>query len=130
MDDLDGAAALYGEGFGLPVVMEWNEPEGRGMVLAAGPSTIELLDRPQAEFVDGVEAGERVSGPVRLALEVPDIDSSAAALEKKGAEILGGPVETPWGDLNRRLRSPDGLQLTLFQSPAERAADEQAEKVV
>jgi NAD(P)-dependent dehydrogenase (short-subunit alcohol dehydrogenase family) len=130
VEDFDRSAALYRDGLGLPVVMEWNEPQGRGMVLSAGPSTVEILDRPQAAFVDEVEVGERVSGPVRLALEVPNIEASAAALKEEGAEVLGGPVETPWGDLNRRLRDPDGLQLTLFQASGEPVADEEAERVV
>jgi hypothetical protein len=28
-----------------------------------------------------------------------------------------GPVETPWGDTNVRVRAPDGMQLTLFTTP-------------
>ncbi|CAA9467202.1 MAG: Putative oxidoreductase SCO1803, partial [uncultured Rubrobacteraceae bacterium] len=79
VEDFDGAAALYGGGLGLPVVKEWEDAEGRGIILSAGPATIELLDRPQAETVDRVEAGGRISGPVRLAFEVPDIERSAAS---------------------------------------------------
>ena len=29
----------------------------------------------------------------------------------------GGPVETTWGDVNTRVRAPDGMQLTLFTTP-------------
>ena len=131
VDDLDGAAALYGAGLGLPVVERWEDEVGRGMLLSAGPAaTIELLDRPHAELVDRIEVGERVSGPVRLAFEVPDIDTSAASLREKGAEAVGRPVRTPWGDFNRRLRTPEGLQLTLFETSEEKAATEEAEPVV
>jgi hypothetical protein len=28
---------------------------------------------------------------------------------------MNGTVQTPWGDLNQRLQTADGLQLTLFQ---------------
>jgi hypothetical protein len=38
----------------------------------------------------------------------------AEELEQAGAQRLGGPVETPWGDVNVRLQAPDGMQLTLF----------------
>jgi hypothetical protein len=79
--------------------------------------------------VDRIEAGERVSGPARLAIEVPDIEASAATLEQRGARAMAGPVKTPWGDLNRRLQTPDGLQLTLFQS-SEAVVSEEAERVV
>ena len=117
--DFAGAVALYGGALGLPVVEEWDGPEGRGAVLAAGPATLEILDRDHAAYVDGIEAASRApgGGPVRLAFEVPDVEATAARLRERGAEALAaGPVATPWGDLNRRLRSPDGLQLTLFET--------------
>jgi len=130
VDDLDGAAALYEDGLGLSLVEEWEDAEGRGILLSGGPATIELLDRPHAELVDRIEAGERVSGPVRLAFEVPDVETSAASLREKGAVAVGGPVRTPWGDFNWRLRTPEGLQLTLFETSEERAASEEVEPVV
>jgi len=105
------------------VLKEWTEPEGRGIIFAAGPSTIELLDRAQAEHVDRIEATERVSGPVRLAFEVSDVRASAATLQERGAKILNEPVSTSWGDLNQRLQTPEGLQLTLFQPLATKAAE-------
>jgi catechol 2,3-dioxygenase-like lactoylglutathione lyase family enzyme len=129
VEDFDGATALYRDGLGLPVAQRWEGPEGRGVVLSAGPATIELLDSPQADFVDRIEVGERVSGPARLAIEVPDVEASVAALQQRGARPVAGAVETPWGDFNRRLQTPDGLQLTLFQSP-EVAASEEAERLV
>ena len=129
VEDFDGAAALYRDGLGLPVAQRWEGPEGRGIVLSAGPATLELLDGPQADFVDRIEVGERVSGPARLAIEVPDIEASAATLEQRGARAVAGPVKTPWGDLNRRLQTPDGLQLTLFQT-SEAVVSEEAERVV
>jgi lactoylglutathione lyase len=48
---------------------------------------------------------------LRLALTVGDFDER---LVGAGAELLGGPVETPWHDVNVRLVAPDGMQLTLF----------------
>ena len=121
VDNLDEAAALYGDALNLPVAKEWAEPEGRGIILAAGPATIELVDRAQAEHIDRVEVGKRVSGPVRLAFEVSDVGASAASLQERGAKVLHGPVSTPWGDLNQRLQTPDGLQLTLFQPSTSKA---------
>ena len=114
VEDFEGAVALYGEALGLPVVKEWDEPHGKGVILAAGAATIEIVDRAQAEFIDKVEAGERVSGPVRLALGVTDVEKVAGWLRRHGAEAVGDPVTTPWGDFNQRLRAPDGMQLTLF----------------
>jgi catechol 2,3-dioxygenase-like lactoylglutathione lyase family enzyme len=112
-EDFEGAVALYGGALGLHVVKEWDEPRGRGAIFA-GAATIEVIDRPQAEYIDEVEAGERVSGPVRLALGVADVEQVARSLRQHGAAAVGDPVTTPWGDFNQRLRAPDGMQLTLF----------------
>jgi lactoylglutathione lyase len=112
--DFDAAVAFYREALGLPQIAAWSSPDGRVVVLAAGRATIELLDGAQAATVDQVEVGRRVAGPVRLALEVEDSAATADRLEAAGAERLGGPVETPWRDLNVRVRAPDGMQLTLF----------------
>jgi lactoylglutathione lyase len=67
-----------------------------------------------AEKVDAIEAGRRVSGVVRLALEVEDSTETARRLVAAGAEELAPPVVTPWGDRNARVQAPDGMQLTLF----------------
>ncbi len=125
VEDLDEAAALYRDALGLPVANEWSEPEGRGLILDAGPASIELVDQAQATHIDRIEAGERVSGPVRLAFEVSNVEASASALRDGGAKALNEPVHTPWGDLNQRLQAPDGMQLTLFQSAAERPAEKE-----
>jgi len=83
-------------------------------VLEAGRAALELFDEAQADYVDRNEAGHRVSGPVRLAFEVPDSEEAARRLVEAGAERVAEPVTTPWGDRNARVRAPDGLQLTLF----------------
>jgi len=119
VEDFERAVALYGGALGLRVVKEWVEPRGRGAIFAAGAATIEVLDRPQAEYIDDVAAGERVSGPVRLALGVADVQGVSDSLQGGGAEAVAAPVTTPWGDFNRRLRAPDGMQLTLFQTGAD-----------
>ncbi len=123
VEDFEAALRLYRDGFGLPVVKAWDPPEGRGVVLAAGRGTVELLDTADSAYTDEVEAGRRVSGPVRLAFEVADVRASAASLLAHGAAAVREPVRTTWSDLNLRLRAPDGMQLSLFQlTPASAAA--------
>jgi len=114
VDHYDEALRFYRDVLGLPVVQVWDEPFGAGAVLAAGRATLELLSTAQAELVDRVEVGERVAGRVRLALGVDDSAGAAETLAEGGAELLGGPVVTPWAHRNVRLRAPDGMQLTLF----------------
>lgn len=121
VEDYDRALAFYRDALGLPVIEAWQDGEARGVILDAGRATLELLSEAQAELIDSVEVGERVAGPVRLALEVADSEATAQRLVDAGAEQLADPVLTPWNDLNVRLRAPDAMQLTLFtpSKPAE-----------
>jgi lactoylglutathione lyase len=112
--DFDEALAFYRDALGLEQLDDWSSEEGRVVVLEAGRATLELLDEVQATTVDRIEAGSRVSGAVRLALEVPDSEETARRLVEAGAEEIAPPVTTPWGDRNARVRAPDGMQLTLF----------------
>jgi len=112
--DFDQAMAFYRDALGLPQIADWSSDKGRVVVLEAGRATLELFDEAQAEAVDLIEAGRRVSGAVRLALEVGDSTASAERLVAAGAEAEAPPVTTPWGDRNARVRAPDGMQLTLF----------------
>jgi uncharacterized glyoxalase superfamily protein PhnB len=87
------------------------------MLLDMGRATLELFDEQQAATIDRLEAGQRVSGPVRFALQVPDLDAALERLLAHGATLVHPPVVTPWGDRNVRLQDPDGMQVTLFQAP-------------
>lgn len=110
----DEALAFYRDALGLRQIADWSSDRGRVVVLEAGRATLELLDEAQAGVVDEIEAGRRVAGQVRLALEVVDSDAVSERLVAAGAERVAPPVSTPWGDRNARVRAPDGMQLTLF----------------
>ena len=114
MPDFDEAVAFYRDALGLEQIADWTSDEGRVILLDAGRATIELFDERQAENVDRIEAGRRLSGPVRLAAGVSDLDATAQRLVAAGGETMAAPVVPPWGGRNARLRTPDGLQLTLF----------------
>jgi methylmalonyl-CoA/ethylmalonyl-CoA epimerase len=85
-------------------------------MLEMGQATLELFDEGYAGYVDELEAGRRVSGQVRFAMQVPDIHAAMERLLANGATLVHPPVLTPWGDDNVRLQDPDGLQVTLFQA--------------
>ena len=114
VDDFDAAVRLYRDALGLPEVADWSSDQGRVLLLDAGRATLELFDEAQAAMVDDLEVGERVSGTVRLALQVPDADAAASTLVAAGATAVAPAVDTPWGDRNARVAAPDGMQLTLF----------------
>jgi catechol 2,3-dioxygenase-like lactoylglutathione lyase family enzyme len=107
---------FYHDGLRLAVIEQWQTAEGRGMILARGPhTTLELFDAAQATLVDRLEVGRRVSGPVRLAFQVPDVEAEVLALQQAGAKVLSHPTHMPWGDRNARIETPDGMQVTLYQ---------------
>lgn len=116
VQDFDRALRFYRDGLGLSQLEDWSSDTGRVVLLSAGRATLELLDEGQAETVDRIEVGRRVSGVVRIALGVNDSADTARLLLAAGADEMAPPVVTPWGDSNVRVRSPDGMQLTLFTS--------------
>jgi methylmalonyl-CoA/ethylmalonyl-CoA epimerase len=115
--DYDRLVRFYCDGLGLEPAQLWNNGQGRAMILDMGRATLEIFDEAQAETVDQIEAGRRVSGPVRFALQVPDLDAAMNRLLAHGATLVHPPVVTPWGDRNVRLQDTDGMQITLFQIP-------------
>jgi methylmalonyl-CoA/ethylmalonyl-CoA epimerase len=114
VENFDQAADFYRDVLGLTQIEDWSSEAGRVILLEAGRATLELLDEAQAALVDEIEAGQRVSGTVRIALEADDSADTARRLVAAGADEVATPVTTPWGDRNARVRAPDGMQLTLF----------------
>ena len=107
---------FYCKGLGIEPAAIWNNDGGKALILNMGKATLELFDERQAEVIDQLEAGRRVSGPIRFALQVPDLKAAMERLLANGATLVHEPVRTPWGDYNVRLQDPDGMQITLFQA--------------
>lgn len=115
--DYEKLVRFYTEGLGLEPAALWTSDGGHAMLLELGRGTLELFDENHAASVDQIEVGQRVSGHVRFAIQVPDVDAALERLLAHGATLVHEPVTTPWGDYNARVLSPDGLQVTLFQAP-------------
>jgi catechol 2,3-dioxygenase-like lactoylglutathione lyase family enzyme len=118
VEDFDHAIAFFRDALGLKQVAAWENDGGHAVLLDAGRATLEIFDESQARAIDEIEVGRRVAGQVRVAFQTSNSEASANDLVRAGAEILGGPVTTPWGDRNVRLAGPEGIQLTLF-TPSE-----------
>jgi len=114
--DYERLVKFYCDGLGIEPAAIWNNGDGQALVLDMGKATLEIFDEPQAELIDQLEAGKRVSGQIRFALQVPDLQVAMDRLLANGATLVHPPVMTPWGDYNVRLQDPDGMQITLFQS--------------
>ncbi len=113
--EYDRLVEIYRQGLGLEPAADWSDETASAVMFELGRGTLEIFDERQAAKVDAIEAGARVSGSVRLALQVPDLQAALARLLAAGAEQVHEPIITPWGDHNARLRFPDGMQVTLFQ---------------
>ena len=114
--DYERLVKFYCEGLGMEPTAMWNNDGGRALMLEMGQATLELFDERQAEVIDELEAGKRVSGQIRFALQVPDLKSALERLLAHGATLVHPPVVTPWGDVNARVQDPDGMQVTLFEA--------------
>jgi catechol 2,3-dioxygenase-like lactoylglutathione lyase family enzyme len=112
--DFEAALKLYRDALGLDELEDWSEGDAKVVLLDGGRATLELVNERQAEEIDRIETGRRVSGPVRIAFEVEDSEATAEQLTRAGAEHMAEPVTTPWNDRNVRVRTPDDMQLTLF----------------
>lgn len=107
---------FYCDGLGIEPAAIWNNGQGQALVLNMGNATLEIFDEVQAATIDHLEAGRRVSGQIRFALQVQDLKTAMERLIAYGAILIHPPVMTPWGDYNVRLQDPDGMQITLFQT--------------
>ena len=107
---------FYCEGLGVDPAQFWDNDQGQAVILKLGEATLEIFDEDQAQTVDQIEAGKRISGQIRLAFQVPNLNEAMARLLAQGAIMVHEPIITPWGDYNVRLQDPDGNQITLFQT--------------
>jgi lactoylglutathione lyase len=122
-DDYEAALVFYRDVLGLHELGAFTGEHGAVTILDAGRATLELSDPEHADYIDEVEVGRRVAGHIRVALEVDDAEGVTRSLERGGATVVAEPTRTPWGSLNSRLEAPAGLQLTLFEEPADGAPE-------
>ncbi len=116
--------AFYREGLGLEPSQSWPTDQGKALVLDMGRAVFELFDEKQAGTIDRIEVGKRLSGQVRLALQVPELDAAVKRLLANGGRLVHEPVVTPWGDRNVRVEDPEGMQVTLFETAAQPGGNE------
>ena len=116
--DYEPLRRFYCDGLGVAPSQLWSNDGGRAALLDLGRATLEIFDEAQARAIDQIEVGRRVSGQVRFALQVPDLQAALDRLLAHGANVVHSPVVTAWGGLNARVQDPSGMQITLFQTKA------------
>ena len=116
VDDYDVAAHLFRDVFHLKVLMDLEGQGGRGVILEVPAATLEIVDADHERMVDELEAGRPFDKRVPIAVLVDDLGEAAPEVSDAGGEAIAAPADTPWGDRNQRFITPDGLQLTLFET--------------
>lgn len=114
-NDYERLVKFYCDGLGIEPAAIWDNGQGQALILNMGSATLEIFDETQAQTIDQIEAGKRISGQIRFALQVPDLKAAMERLLANGATLVHPPIVTPWGDTNVRIQDPDGMQITLFQ---------------
>jgi catechol 2,3-dioxygenase-like lactoylglutathione lyase family enzyme len=106
VDDLAAAKRFYGDVFGLPVFFE----DDNSAVFEFGETLVNLLDAGEAPpLVAPAHVAAHDSGVrFQFTLEVDDVDAMADEVERRGAELLNGPMDRPWGIRTASFRDPGG----------------------
>ena len=106
VEDLAAAKQFYREVFGLPVYFE----DEHSAVFNFGNTLINLLATAAAPeliapaAVAPPEAGARA----QFTVTVDDVDARCAELVARGATLLNGPIDRPWGIRTATFRDPGG----------------------
>jgi catechol 2,3-dioxygenase-like lactoylglutathione lyase family enzyme len=117
--DYQRLVSFYQDGLGLDPAGLWTNEHGNALIFDMGRGTLEIFDEGHAASIDQIEVGQSVSGHIRFALQVPDLDAALQRVLAWGATLVHEPVVTPWNHRNARVQSPDGLQVTLYQATGE-----------
>ncbi len=114
VEDLAAAKAFYRAVFDLPVHFE----DADSAVFAFGTTLVNLLEVGAAPelvapaAVAGPDAGVRC----QLTVTVTDVDAAAAEAVSRGAQLLNGPMDRPWGIRSAAFRDPGGHVWELASS--------------
>lgn len=114
--DYDASRRFYVEVLGLPLTAEWDEPRGKGGIVAlAGSGLIEIDQMTELDPRDQPAFHQPVpSDKTELQLQTPDLDTWTKRLT--GLWPHGGPVTMPWGERRLILRDPDGLLVCICET--------------
>ena len=106
VEDLEVTKKFYREVFGLPIHYE----DEASAVFNFGNTLINLLIATEARgliepaAVAGPEAGSRF----QFTITVDDVDAMCSELTARGAELLNGPMDRPWGIRTASFKDPAG----------------------
>jgi catechol 2,3-dioxygenase-like lactoylglutathione lyase family enzyme len=106
VEDLAKAKTFYEDIFGLPV----HYADANSNVFRFGDTLINLLAVGEvAELISPATMAPRELGArMQFTLTVDDVDAMCDELNRRGVELLNGPVDRPWGIRTASFADPDG----------------------
>lgn len=105
--DPERSRRFYRDELGLAIYRQFGPPDNPGVVFFLGQGFLE---------VSGA-AGDEASGPVRIWLQVRDVQAERARLEAAGVPIIRAPQREPWGLVEMWIEDPDGIRIVLVEVP-------------
>lgn len=122
--DLERSLAFYRDVVGLPLKLQDDgyaefALENTKLALFERSRVPELLGEREAWGPEAPEATREPAGEVCFV--VADADAEAERVRSRGAHILAGPVDRPWGQRTVHVADPDGF-LVEFAQELERQA--------
>jgi catechol 2,3-dioxygenase-like lactoylglutathione lyase family enzyme len=107
-NSFDAVVQFYGEDLCLPVVAQWDRPNGRGRRFDLGGVLLEILDnKRERSALRLCEPADRF----HVVVEVRDIEATRTQLPIP----TPAPQTTTWGATLFQLRDPDGVIVTFLE---------------
>ena len=105
-EDLESAKQFYQAVFLLPIFYE----DGNSAVFKFGDTLINLLRTSEAPdlIAPATVAAPATGARFQFTLAVDDVDAMCERLRERGAELLNGPMDRPWGIRTASFRDPGG----------------------
>ena len=116
-NDPDGTARFYREGLGLKEVGRLNSKTAEGYYLSDGHVNIAIL-KFKGDDPATTEGGTRYTGVHHFGLEVADMASAKARIEKAGAvhrPYPGTEEMKKRGNIEVKFSGPDGVTIDLSE---------------
>lgn len=117
--DFERSVDFYETGLGLVRYRDWGEAPHRGVVYFLGGGFLELTEgsAPAREREPRSEGGAGDTSPVRLWLQVADVNAARDELAARSIAIAAEPELKPWGLIELSVLDPDGLELVFVETP-------------